>query len=347
MNLKDDKTKELVADLDMNGLNGVEISLETGIPKTTINDFLSKRTYSSWWESADSQFKVTPDSTPRVKESINALDITPIIIQTSKIVKEFPTHIMIPDTQVKDDIDMEYLSHVGKFIAHKKPDVIIHIGDHWDLPSLSSYDRGTRKSEGRRLAIDIHAGILGMNILLEPIAQVQAKELLEYGEVKWKPKMIFCIGNHEERLMRHVNANPELADFVSYNDFKLEENGWEVYDFLEPAIVNGVAYCHYMANPMSGKPYGGAALNVLKHVGTSFSMGHKQTLDVATRALATTGRQQWAIIAGSCYPHEEEYKGYQGNHHWRGIIVKHQVHEGDYNPMFIDLKYLEERFGET
>jgi len=355
--LKDDNVKLYVVSKDNDGFTQVDISLDTGIPESTINDFLNKKSYAKWWaenggsvlcltsEKPVSVAVKTSDTLPRPRINSIKSDVEPIIIQTSKVVKEFPTHIMIPDTQVKPDIDMSYLRWVGQYIAKKKPDVIIHIGDHFDLPSLSSYDRGTRKAEGNRLHFDIEAGILGMNILLEPIAQVQAAELMEFGEVKWKPKMVFTIGNHEERLMRHVNYNPELDGFVSYDDFKLEENGWEVYDFLEPAVVNGVTYCHFMANPMSGKPYGGAALNVLKQVGESFTMGHKQTLDIATRALPASGRQQWAIIAGSCYTHHEEYKGYQGNHHWRGIVVKHQVNDGDYNPMFIDLNWLEEKYG--
>ena len=27
----------------------------------------------------------------------------------------------------------------------------------------------------------------------------------------------------------------------------------------------------------------------------------------------------------------------QGNHHWRGVIVKHNVCDGSYNPMFVDI----------
>ena len=43
----------------------------------------------------------------------------------------------------------------------------------------------------------------------------------------------------------------------------------------------------------------------------------------------------------------EQYKGHQGNHHWRGIVVKHNVKEGSFNPMFVDLDYLKERYGES
>jgi hypothetical protein len=146
------------------------------------------------------------------------------------------------------------------------------------------------------------------------------------------------------RLERHINANPELTDLVSYADFKLEENGWEVYDFLEPAIINGIMYIHYLPNPMTGRPYGGNALNILNKAGCSLSMGHVQKLDIATRHLPT-GQQQWLLICGSAYPHQEGYKGYTGNHHFRGIIVKHNVREGNYNPMVVSLDFLKKKYG--
>jgi hypothetical protein len=265
-------------------------------------------------------------------------------IVTTKELKPNVTHMMIPDTQCKPGVSMDYLKWVGKYIVDKKPEVIVHIGDHADMPSLSSYDRGKRTAEGKRVQTDIEASIEGMNTLLQPLWQLQQKELAIHGKVLYTPRMVITLGNHEERIMRHVNSNPELHGFLSYDSLKYKEMGWEVYDYLEPVILNGVTYCHFMANPMTGKPYGGQAMNVLKNVGESFCMGHKQVLDTATRFLPASGKQQWGIIAGACYMHDEGYKGYQGNHHWRGIVVKHNVKNGSFNPMFVDLEYLESRY---
>lgn len=265
-------------------------------------------------------------------------------IETVTEIGEDVTHLMIPDTQCKPDIDMSYLEWLGDYIVDKRPEVIIHIGDHADMPSLSSYDKGKGKAEGKRVQKDIEASIEGMNRLLRPLKELQDKQREETGKVQYKPKMLITLGNHEERIMRHVNDNPELEGFLSYDNLRYKEMGWEVYDFLKPVVVNGVSYCHFMANPMSGKPYGGMAMNVLKNVGESFCMGHKQTLDVATRFLPASGTQQWAIIAGAYYEHDEGYKGYQGNHHWRGIVVQHNVKGGSFNPMFVDLAYLKRRY---
>ena len=51
-------------------------------------------------------------------------------------------HMVIPDTQCKPGVPMEHLTWAGQYAVEQKPDVIIHIGDHWDMPSLSSYDKG-------------------------------------------------------------------------------------------------------------------------------------------------------------------------------------------------------------
>lgn len=265
-------------------------------------------------------------------------------IETVTTVRPNVTHLMIPDTQCKAGISLGYLEWLGAYIVDKQPEVIVHIGDHADMESLSSYDKGKKSAEGKRVQKDIEASIAGMNALLKPLYDLQQSQLEEFGEVLYKPKMVITLGNHEQRIMRHVDANPELADFLSYDNLRYKDFGWEVYDFLVPAIVNGVSYVHYMANPMTGKPYGGNALNILKNVGESFCMGHKQCLDVATRFLPSSGKQQWAIIAGAYYEHDEAYKGPQGNFHARNIVVQHNVKEGSFNPMFIDLDYLRDRY---
>lgn len=265
-------------------------------------------------------------------------------IVTSSVVPSDCTHFVIPDTQVKPGIDMSYLDHVGQYMADKQPAVIVMIGDHADMPSLSIYDKGTKKAEGKRIHEDFAAAIEGMKRLLRPIYDLQQDQLEYDGIITYKPKLVLTLGNHEERIMRHVNANPELAGFVSYDNLKYKEFGWEVIPFLKPINIHGVNYVHYMANPMTGRPYGGAALNILKQVGESFVQGHKQCLDVATRFLPASGAQQWAIIAGACYTHDEDYKGVQGNKHWRGVVLLNNVKEGSFNPMFVDLDYLKDRY---
>ena len=324
------------------GMSKRAIARELDIGRTSCREWLSK-----FEDGLIGEVDTVESVEPRIVEEVTAINITKDVcpIETTKVVEPDVTHLMIPDTQCKPNVDMTYLDVLGQYIVDKQPEVIVHIGDHADMPSLSSYDKGKRTAEGKRVQHDIESSIEGMNRLLKPLYDLQRQQLEQFGRVLYKPKMVLTLGNHEQRIERHVDANPELHGFLSYDSLRYKDMGWEVYDFLQPVIINGVSYVHYMANPMSGKPYGGQAMNVLKNVGESFCMGHKQTLDIATRFLPSSGKQQWAIIAGAYYEHEEAYKGHQGNHHWRGIVVKHNVRDGTFNPMFVSLEYLKNRYG--
>lgn len=249
-------------------------------------------------------------------------------------------HLYIPDIQAKEGVPLEHLKWIGKYIVDKKPDVIVQIGDFADMPSLSSYDKGKKSFEGRRYRKDIKYTQKAMDLLLGPLRKYNANQR-KTRHKQYKPRMVLTLGNHEERIVRAINSNSELEGLMSYDD--LPYNDWEVHDFLKPVFIDGVCYCHYMANPMTGRPYAGMAATILKNVGHSFVVGHAQKLEVATRHL-TTGQQQWGIVAGACYLHDEDYKGYQGNQHWRGIILLHRVGDGNFDPCFISLDYLKEKY---
>lgn len=248
-------------------------------------------------------------------------------------------HLIIPDTQVKPGVPTDQLDWVGQYIADKRPEVIVHLGDHWDMPSLSSYDKGKRQMEGRRYRADVEAGNEGLAKLDAPVAKHNRQQRRNKAKL-YKPLKKLLRGNHEERIMRATQDDAALDGTIGYGD--LESPGWEVHDFLEVVWIDGVAYSHYFYNPMSGRPYSGACLTRLKNIGHSFTMGHQQTLDYAVRPVADT--MHHGLIAGACYLHDEDYKGPQGNDHWRGIVMCHQVEDGSYDPMFVSLDYLCRRY---
>ena len=252
------------------------------------------------------------------------------------------THFVIPDTQAKPGVPTIHLEWIGQYIVDRKPSCIIHLGDHADMPSLSSYDVGKRVFEGRRYFNDIDAANNAFDILCKPLKDYNAQQTRTKHKT-WQPERHFLLGNHEERINRAINDDPKLDGTIGIHHLNYETNGWTVHKFLEPVEIDGIYYAHYWANPMTGKPYGGTAATRLKTVGHSYTMGHQQTLDFAVRFLAN-GQQQCGLVAGASYLHDEDYKGPQGNAHWRGIIVKHQVNNGAYDPMFVSLDYLCRRY---
>ncbi|MEM7468889.1 MAG: hypothetical protein AAF387_18635 [Pseudomonadota bacterium] len=256
------------------------------------------------------------------------------------------THLFIPDSQVRDDEPTDQLEWIGRYIVDYKPDVIINAGDFADMPSLSHWDKGKKKSEGKRVAVDFRAARDAMNKLMHPLDAYNSTRRFR-KEKQYKPDLHLTLGNHEDRVTRAIEGDAKLEGAFSIeDDLNYEAWGWRVYPFLEVVHIDGVAYSHYFANPMTGKPYGGLAATRLKTIGHSFTMGHVQTLDTAQRFL-TNGQRQRALIAGAAYLHNEDYKGPQGNPHWRGIIVKHEVREGGYDLMEVSLDYLCRRYEGT
>lgn len=252
--------------------------------------------------------------------------------------KKHKMHIILPDPQVRPGTPTHHLKAVGNMVVELQPDVFVCMGDFWDMHSLSQYDMGRIAGEKARYLDDIKAGNAAMDILLAPIKKFQGTK----PGKNYKPRMIFIMGNHENRIMKHMEAHPYLEGVFHYEEFNLRS--WAVYKFLTLAEADGVYYSHYFYNPMSGKAYGGSIQNMLNKIGVSFTMGHQQRIAYDRKDLPN-GKTINGLVAGACYIHDEAYKGPQGNHHWRGVIVKHNVRLGNYDLETCELPRLLEIYG--
>ena len=230
---------------------------------------------------------------------------------------------------------------MGRFIVDKQPDIIVNAGDFADMPSLSSYDVGKKSFEGRRYVHDIEAAKAGMRALLQPIEEHNARQR-KNSKRQYRPRMVLTLGNHEDRINRAVNSDPKLDGVLSVKDLGYEDFGWEVFPFLEVVVIEGVAFSHYFTSGLLGRPVvsATACLNK-KHM--SCLQGHQQGRQVAT-AVTADGRQLTSIIAGSFYEHNEDYLGPQGNNHWRGVVMLHEVNNGQFDEGFVSLNYLKTKY---
>jgi len=254
-------------------------------------------------------------------------------------------HIFIPDTQVQPGVPMEHLDAAGKAIMEYRPDVVVHIGDHWDMPSLNSYEKsGSKFFHDKSYKADIEAGKEGMERLLGPLNRYNERRIRNRKK-PYQPRLVFLTGNHEYRIARAVHNDPVLEDTIGYHDLELEEMGWEVYPYQRIVDVDGVWYCHNFVNQDSLKKsvLGGTIENKLQKIGNSFSMGHQQTFQFGSRHNAI-GQTHMGLVWGTFYMHEEEYLGEQGNNSVHGIMVKNEVKDGFYCPMMLSLDYLLNEF---
>ena len=251
-------------------------------------------------------------------------------------------HLIIPDCQIRAGDNFDFLRAIGNYIVRKQPDVIVNLGDFADLPSLSSYDIGKKSFEGRRYIHDIAAAVEGMNALLGPIKEFNDKAR-KNKEKLYKPRMVLTLGNHENRINRAVENDAKLEGVLSIDDLCYEKFGWEVFPFLDVVLIDGVAYSHYFTSGLLGRPVTTAnACLAKKHM--SCIQGHQQGLQIATGYKAD-GNALTCVIAGSCYEHNEDYLGPQGNNHWRGILMLHEVQDGHFDLMSVSLKFLKEKYG--
>ena len=251
------------------------------------------------------------------------------------------TICVIPDTQVKAGDPVNHLEAAMNYILDKKPDIILALGDWFDMPSMSQYEqRGSKYFEGKSYRSDLDAGINALDVFYSPLLEDTHRKRSSKHAV-YKPRTVFLTGNHENRITRAVHADPRLDGLISLQDLKLEQYFDEVYDFLDIVQIEGILCSHYFQNPDSlmRRPLGGQVPNRLKAIGQSFIQGHQQGLIVGSR-YTPTGKAQRGIVAGSFYQHDEHYAGPQGSNYWRGILFLHETLEGNYSLMEVSLDYL-------
>lgn len=250
-----------------------------------------------------------------------------------------PEHCFIPDTQVSAGVNTDHLEALGNYLAARKPDVIVHAGDHWDMPSLNGWEqKSSSYFFDKTYEADIVSGNAAMARLLQPIMQ-ERDRIANNKKKAWNPRLVFLRGNHENRIERAVKKDPILVGKISYDDLYTDE--WEVHDFLKPVEIDGILYCHYFVNPQSlvRGVLSGTMQNRLNKIKQSFTQGHQQIFDWGQQYSAN-GRRLVGCVAGAFYSHEEDYMGPQGTNYYRGIVYKHEVHDGSYDMMQVSLNYL-------
>lgn len=248
--------------------------------------------------------------------------------------------MVIPDTQCKPGVPIDHLGWAGQYATEKKPDTIIHLGDWYDLPSLSSYDEVDHPGEyhAQNYQADLDAGDASVLLFQRGLRSLRG----------YAPRLVYLVGNHEHRYQRLVDAQPKLRGAIRAPWAYAKSLGWEVIPFLQPIVIDGIAYAHYFCRGPSGtvtnsKRGSPSAKAMVGREMMSCTAGHKQGLDVY---IYPTGHGMMrGIIAGSFYQHEEGYLSPQGTNYWRGILMKHEVYKGSYNLMEVSLDYLKRRYG--
>ena len=249
------------------------------------------------------------------------------------------THLIIPDPHAHYKHNNDRAEWLGKLIVDVKPDVVVNLGDNWDMPSLSGYEKGSKSFHGRTYAQDIAAG-----------CDFNERMWGEVRKAKRKlPRRVFLIGNHEQRITRATNLQPELSGTVDYKDLQLDRNYDEVVHYVgnTPGVIeiDGVHYAHYFISGVMGRAIGGEhpAYSLLSKEYVSCTQGHTHVYDHCIRTRAD-GKKIIGFVAGVFQDYSADWAGECNKLWWRGVFIKRSVEAGTYNLQAIDLKELKSAY---
>lgn len=250
-------------------------------------------------------------------------------------------HIILPDPHAIPDHHNERFKWAGNLIASVKPDHVICLGDWADMHSLCTYDKGKSGFGNRRYQADVISALTAQTAFFEPIKRQKRK----------LPKFWMLHGNHEQRINRAIDCDPvQLEGVISIDDLGYKDAGWEEipYDDSTPGLLqlDGVTYAHYFTSGVKGQPISSIhpAYTILAKQYMSCTQGHIHTFshDIRTNA---SGRHMHGLVAGCFVDYWADWAG-AANHLWyKGVAIKYDVEDGDYNLTWVGMKQLQEMYG--
>lgn len=140
--------------------------------------------------------------------------------------------VLLPDIH-HPHIDSKVLNTINEFIFDYDPDELVYMGDQISLDCISAWNRHKPLlKEGKRLIKDFNNF---NNEILKVHENITRRDI----------RRTFIIGNHEYRINRYVQANPELEDLIDIVRFlNLEERGYKIIPYNETHRVGKLYVIH-------------------------------------------------------------------------------------------------------
>jgi len=255
-------------------------------------------------------------------------------------------HLIIGDAHAQPDVANDRFDWLGELIAEEKPDVVVDIGDMASVDSLCSYDKGTKSFEGRRLADDFEVTRDARARINAPIDKLNSTFYRKHKKKKYSPRLVGIVGNHEARVDKMLEHNPEWIGMYSVDDFGYSAYGWEMQPFLSILNVDGINYCHYFTSGVMGRAISGvnAGRKIVQRLHASGTQGHSHFYEHHTE-VTVDGQRLHGCMAGCYFDHHMGYAG-QSNAEFRtGILIKDNVDGvGDYDERWVSIEEIKRRY---
>lgn len=248
-------------------------------------------------------------------------------------------YLIIPDSHAHPEHNNDRADYIAKFIIDTKPDVVVNMGDQFDMASLSSYDKGKRSFVSRNYKKDIEAGQEFNDRVWGPVKR-QKKKL---------PYRVVLEGNHEARIERALDLSPELQGTMGFEDYQYDDYYDEVvrYEGGTPGVIelDKILFAHYLITGVSGRPIGGerAGHMLISKYNQSCIVAHSHILDHASRT-SIQGRTLNGLVVGCYQDYINDWAGRIGHMWWSGLTLLDNVENGNFDPAFIRLESLKKMY---
>ena len=210
---------------------------------------------------------------------------------------------------------VEVLAWAARFGSDRKVGRVVQVGDWGTFDGASFHDKNdTLKA---RLKPPIRADLDNHKESLQAFHDNKPTD--------WTPKLDVTLGNHENRLNRFENANPETAGMFSN---ELETNfaqfGWKTRPYGEVMFIQSVGISHHPTNG-AGRAFGGKTgpQRAANELTSSFISGHTHAFQHYTSGKIGMVSGVDVMEVGCALPwgEVEDYAQNSITNWWYGFVV--------------------------
>lgn len=215
------------------------------------------------------------------------------------------------------DSSLQRFKDMGRYVAQFDCDVVVQIGDWFDMPSITSH-RGRLEAEGDRYHRDIEVGNDALATFMKPFRRRKKK----------MPTFEYFVGNHEYRIERFLQQHPEMSGYMSLDDMEFQRYGWNITPFGRYKNIEGFWTTHHIL----GKTGKAVSLGpTFTRRGVSMVVGHTHEMQhlVLPRQDTYTHGIDLGCMTARGYTEAEDWSAPNANGVWRGIHIMDGVHNGD------------------
>lgn len=234
---------------------------------------------------------------------------------------------------------LDVLKWVARYASEQRFDHIVQIGDWSTWDSCSFHEKN-----------DTNKGKLKPSIRQDMDNLIASHQAFRAGMASdYKPRMTVVLGNHENRVERFENANPEAyGTFTRERDQIFTQFGWRVRPYGELFYIEGVGFTHHPVNG-AGRAYGGktgpqrAANDSTVPVVSGHT--HRRQVHDSPKIGPNDAISMVEIGCGMLWGEVESYAAHSATGWWWGVVPL-TCRQGAITDLgFVSMLTLQERFG--